>query len=1280
MAEDSLRISGLSSGLAVILNGEDSREGSSKSRLVSYCDDFGHQSVERSLEYIFGLPNKSIGLISGQVDSSLISAIIKNECSEFHSDLGAIIRDKDGISIDDTGCTPFAVGLDEFSMCGEIRIMKPPLHVESLAVFSSARANACVWKGKWMYEVILETAGIQQLGWANLMCPFSDHKGVGDFEDSYAFDGRRVKKWNKKDESYGKPWVVGDVIGCCIDLDHNEISFFLNGVSLGVAFCGIRKMGVGVGYYPAISLSQGERCELNFGARPFKYPIDGYLPLQAPPSVNSFASQLLRCLSRLLDMHCTEGAKNSSVEKLRRLKRFVSFEDLFHPVTRGIFEEMFSVLEADVRSIEYVAWGTFLSFMMEVFEVQAPHDYSSLDKILDVLLEFQESHLLFEHIINALSFACKSAKLVLTDSPYSGPYPYLALACHMLRREELMVLWWKSEDFEFLFEGFLSQKFPNKQDLESLMPSVWWPGSCEDISYESSMMLTTTALSEAVNKIEEKHRDLCRLVIQFIPPVTPPQLPGSVFRTFLQNTLLKNRGADRNLPPPGVSSNSVVVSLYTVLLHFLSEGFGLGEICGWLKRCENGPDVGFLHRGGERSFPIGLFLKNDPHRTDISRLGGSFSHLSKLHPANDQEDEVIRWEEGCMDDEESRVTHLNSQKPCCCSSYDAHLSRSLKDPIRYNTKGSRTHCSPISERSAHVAAECSASSLNDEITDKPSSSDQSESEFDYRPVQHMRFVPRESNMSSATLREEELLDMLLLLYHIGLAPSFKQASYYLSHQSQSISLLEEADKQIKEGACIEQLKHLKEARNSYREEVMDCVRHCAWYRLSLFSRWKQRGMYATCMWTVQLLLALSKVDSVFSYIPAYYLEALVDCFHVLRKSDPPFVPSAIFIKQGLASFVTFVVTHFNDPRISSAELRDLLLQSISVLVQYKEYLAAFECNEAATQRMPKALLTAFDNKSWIPVTNILLRLCKGSGFGSSKHGESSLSSVVFQRLLREACINDEGLFSTFLNRLFNTLSWTMTEFSVLVLDMRDKYQVIEFQHKKCCVIFDLSCNLTRVLEFCTHEIPQAFLRGADTNLRRLIELVVFILNHITSAAYTAFFELDHFSRPYRRHGHSLEKVNRGMILAPLVGIILNLLDASDNMKLGKHSDVAAIFASMDCPDRVYYRFQYLLDYNWAGSFRTDCYITKLLQLENFMTLLISLSESPEVDEKCYGEETDEDDNICCICYACEADARFAPCSHHSCYGCITRHLLNCHRCFFCNATVVEVVRIGTMTG
>jgi len=82
------------------------------------------------------------------------------------------------------------------------------------------------------------------------------------------------------------------------------------------------------------------------------------------------------------------------------------------------------------------------------------------------------------------------------------------------------------------------------------------------------------------------------------------------------------------------------------------------------------------------------------------------------------------------------------------------------------------------------------------------------------------------------------------------------------------------------------------------------------------------------------------------------------------------------------------------------DLKDLLLQSISVLVQYKEFMLVFENNREAINRMPRSLLSAFDNRSWIPVSNILFRLCKGSGF-ASKNGESS-SSAIFQVFLNIA--------------------------------------------------------------------------------------------------------------------------------------------------------------------------------------------------------------------------------------------------------------------------------------
>lgn len=43
----------------------------------------------------------------------------------------------------------------------------------------------------------------------------------------------------------------------------------------------------------------------------------------------------------------------------------------------------------------------------------------------------------------------------------------------------------------------------------------------------------------------------------------------------------------------------------------------------------------------------------------------------------------------------------------------------------------------------------------------------------------------------------------------------------------------------------------------------------------MFARWKLRGMYATCMWLVQLLLVLSKKDPLFSFVPEFYVETLV---------------------------------------------------------------------------------------------------------------------------------------------------------------------------------------------------------------------------------------------------------------------------------------------------------------------------------------------------------------------------------------------------------------------
>jgi hypothetical protein len=42
------------------------------------------------------------------------------------------------------------------------------------------------------------------------------------------------------------------------------------------------------------------------------------------------------------------------------------------------------------------------------------------------------------------------------------------------------------------------------------------------------------------------------------------------------------------------------------------------------------------------------------------------------------------------------------------------------------------------------------------------------------------------------------------------------------------------------------------------------------------------------------------------------------------------------------------------------------------------------------------------------------------------------SSLLFRSLLRDACLEHGPIFDAFLNRLFNTLNWTVTEFVVVL--------------------------------------------------------------------------------------------------------------------------------------------------------------------------------------------------------------------------------------------------------
>lgn len=83
-----------------------------------------------------------------------------------------------------------------------VNVSKDRLLIQSQSPFPTVKANCCVYRGKWMYEVQLRSKGIMQIGWCSAKCKFTDDTGIGDTPNSYGLDGSKQRLWNVKTRKY----------------------------------------------------------------------------------------------------------------------------------------------------------------------------------------------------------------------------------------------------------------------------------------------------------------------------------------------------------------------------------------------------------------------------------------------------------------------------------------------------------------------------------------------------------------------------------------------------------------------------------------------------------------------------------------------------------------------------------------------------------------------------------------------------------------------------------------------------------------------------------------------------------------------------------------------------------------------------------------------------------------------------------------------------------------------------------------------------------------------
>lgn len=138
--------------------------------------------------------------------------------------------------------------------------------LEHFPTVKLSQTNISANSGLWFFDVVVLTDGLMQIGYVDgdFTADPLQGQGVGDHTNSWAFDGFRCKKWNVNSYDYGEQWKTDDVVGVLLDTERMEISYFLNGKFLGVAFSGI-PITASSRMCPAASLNVHQSAQFNFG-------------------------------------------------------------------------------------------------------------------------------------------------------------------------------------------------------------------------------------------------------------------------------------------------------------------------------------------------------------------------------------------------------------------------------------------------------------------------------------------------------------------------------------------------------------------------------------------------------------------------------------------------------------------------------------------------------------------------------------------------------------------------------------------------------------------------------------------------------------------------------------------------------------------------------------------------------------------------------------------------------------------------------------------------------
>uniref|UniRef100_A0A1B6D141 B30.2/SPRY domain-containing protein n=1 Tax=Clastoptera arizonana TaxID=38151 RepID=A0A1B6D141_9HEMI len=1103
-----------------------------------------------------------------------------------------------------------------------VEVDKDPLHLNSRGNFSSIRANVCVFSGKWQYELTLGSQGVMQLGWdLNEENVFTNEFGVGDTIKSFAYDGNRKRKWNFSTSQYGEYWLSGDVIGCTIDLDNGSIFFFRNGKPLGEAFTNI-EMGAGCGYFPTISLARNETVVANFGGTPFRYPIDGFEPIQQPPteSMNQ-ASLILNWFQKLLEL-CEEedyilgefkneadDCKETSILMFARLLIKYLYQFLDNSYVMEACLVPFLEKLANVSSLIEDDQPLITDYKIKVF--------------FEMLFLFMQDEV-FGILKTTIKYSVSRFNQVSTDLEFIQQRQCLKFLISLLQIDQI-------RDCLLRKSYFVLYRLPECMNLKpfdaivsnEIVPKTWWEsdtGSLDDPDEERKNMYLTSCkeIAVGVKRIELLQLNLLEVLLQnneenaFIQ--SSRTIFINMFRYFLKKICLVK---SKVLPE---HSSAILHCYFQRLLLILRR---LWEMEMQLE---------------EPHVMVSKFYENTFEFFNMQRFGGTWSFLIKKY-----RNMLI-----------SRLGEAEFLKV-----KDSDLNRESHPMGPFDTFS--IEVSNVNQAGQMVPI--GFFHLRDLSTRDDSNT-------------WLKNI-KQKQMEDGLM---EMLDGLVMFYHHTVHKQFQGINKFRLKLKKYVEAMNQAHEKLKE-AKKNRPEVVVELTNSllvFETKVDYLSRKMAWIHSVIFSSSNESNLLWLLTAVLKTLKLASQDGDFFAFIPEFYIETLIEMSFALRNYFGHNLEQSEDYTVIMTEVADFLASHFSDTRIVNPNVNDCTIHGLAWFVTNQRGLTCLEhISQSSQGKMITDLLKPYDDRPWAHTNWVLLRFWHGCGFAyryqKSPHimgpkllfNDSILMhhtfkpcpSLLYQKLIEKIMLCDEEISSAFINSALNQLNWVFSEVIGMLQKIKE-FSLSELESIRtnqflvCSTCFDFTLGLLRVFEMIITVCKPLFTDfkrlNSENLLERLCQILCLILLRVSSADGC-------FEYVISLNIHELETIHQFPILAALIGVMIALLDGDESHDAKTESEISPVVKTLlSDPGFEIKNLLYVLGEDDRAKNKNEKPFSFLAYPDAVNEHEINeVRRIIQIFTKCEqilstGVKETPDDELCMICCALPMSVTLRPCLHKSC--------------------------------